>query len=56
MEMGVQNKRKQNKTPEKEDNSEEYGVILKKGKYKKKVFPQKGKKPDLKETDTYKVV
>ena len=56
MGMGVQNKKKKDEKPDKEDNSEEYGVILKKGKYKKKVFPQKGKKPDLKETDTYKVV
>ena len=55
MRMGVQNKKK-NKNHDEEDNSEEYGVILKKGKYKKKVFPQKGKKPEPEETDTYKVV
>ena len=54
MGMGIQNKK--NKNLDKEDNSEEYGVILKKGKYKKKVFPQKGKKPDIRETDTYKIV
>ena len=53
--MGIQDKKKSKKS-EKEDNSEEYGVILKKGKYKKKVFPQKGKKPEPEETDTYKIV
>ena len=37
-------------------NNEEYGVVLKKkNKYRRRIFPQKGKKPS-KDEDSYKIV
>ena len=36
-------------------NNEEYGVVLKKRKYRRRIFPQKGKKPS-KDEDSYKIV
>ena len=37
-------------------NDEEYGVVLKKKKkYRRRIFPQKGKKPS-KDEDSYKIV
>ena len=37
-------------------NNEEYGVVLKKKrKYRRRIFPQKGKKPS-KDEDSYKIV
>ncbi len=47
------------KANEKDSNSkneEEYGVVLKKKeKYRRRIFPQKGKKPS-KDDDSYKIV
>jgi hypothetical protein len=39
----------------KADNDEEYGVILKDKKHKKRIYPQKGKKP-LKDDESYRIV
>jgi len=37
------------------DNTEEYGVVLKNKKYRRRIYPQKGKKPP-KDEDSYKIV
>ena len=37
------------------ENEEEYGVVLKDKKLKKRIYPQKGKKP-LKDDESYRVV
>jgi hypothetical protein len=37
------------------DNNEEYGVVLKNKKYRRLIYPQKGKKPP-KDENSYKIV